>query len=185
VSAGYGRGYYGENQLAKPQRRGGSGWIKIALVVGVGAVVWLMWPRKAAVGTGLGYDPKQPPLPPPPTPGGQIAAPMAPPAVQAQALPPATYAMPAQPALPPPATYATPAPPSSYPPNVPVLLPPLAGTPESRHAQQIDQQAQARGYPSSKDYEDAVVASARQLKDTGAKVVLAPHLAHLAARLEP
>ena len=44
---GYGRGYYGGQQLA-PRRRSGGGWFKIALVVGLGAaaVIWLKWPRK-------------------------------------------------------------------------------------------------------------------------------------------
>lgn len=41
----------------------------------------------------------------------------------------------------------------------------------------------AEGYPGQKVYEDAVVASARQLQAAGAKVLLAPHLAHLAPRL--
>jgi hypothetical protein len=49
---------------------------------------------------------------------------------------------------------------------------------------QITQIAGERGYPSQQAYEDAVVASARQLQASGAKVVLAPHLAHLAPRLE-
>lgn len=38
-------------------------------------------------------------------------------------------------------------------------------------------------YPGQQAYEDAVVASALQLQAAGAKVVLAPHLAHLAPRL--
>ena len=49
MKAGYGRGYYGQEQLAKPPARRGSGWIKWALAVGVvgaGTVIWLMWPRK-------------------------------------------------------------------------------------------------------------------------------------------
>jgi hypothetical protein len=36
-----------------------------------------------------------------------------------------------------------------------------------------------------KDYEDSVIKSAKQLQAAGAKVVLAPHLEHLAPRLEP
>jgi hypothetical protein len=41
----------------------------------------------------------------------------------------------------------------------------------------------SRGYPNQQAYEDAVVASARHLRDAGAQVVLAPHLQHLAPRL--
>lgn len=48
MSVGYGRGYYGDGQLAQsaPRRRN---WFTIAAVLGVGtAVVWLLWPRKEA-----------------------------------------------------------------------------------------------------------------------------------------
>lgn len=129
MKAGYGRGYYGDGQLApKIQRRGG-GWTKLALVVGVGAVIWLMWPRKYKPDLVTGDGSR---LPPPPEP---------------QQLPPA--------------------------------LPQVA----SPIAQPTSQVAEARGYPSQQAYEDAVVASARQLQDAGAQVVLAPHLQHLAARL--
>ncbi len=127
MSLGYGRGYYGSSQLARPPRRRGGGWAKLALVVGVGAVVWLMWPKlEQQPWPGRdGDEPKPPPPPPPPLEG-----------------------QPAQPAQP-------------------------------------DQLAESRGYPSQRAYEDAVVASARQLQAAGAKVVLAPHLQHLASRLEP
>lgn len=53
---------------------------------------------------------------------------------------------------------------------------------------QIAQPAQpplSQGYATTKAYEDAVVASAKHLQDSGTKVVLAPHLAHLASRLAP
>ena len=49
MKAGYGRGYYGQEQLAKPPTPRGSRWTKWALAVGVvgaGSVIWLMWPRK-------------------------------------------------------------------------------------------------------------------------------------------
>lgn len=48
---------------------------------------------------------------------------------------------------------------------------------------QLEDDARARGFLAVKDYEDSVVASAKQLQTTGAKVVLAPHLQHLATRL--
>ena len=50
---------------------------------------------------------------------------------------------------------------------------------------QIEDDARARGYISVKDYEDSVVATAKQLQATGAKVVLAPHQQHLASQLGP
>lgn len=75
MNAGYGRGYYGVGQLARPpQRPRTSGWIKVALVVGVGAVVWLVWPRSKPsydpdAGRGDGPPPPAPPGPPlPPAP---------------------------------------------------------------------------------------------------------------------
>jgi hypothetical protein len=139
---GYGRGYYGEEQLAKEPRRG-SGWGKIALVVGVGAVVWLMWPRKSSPVYVVG-DAAKPPAPP---------SPLLPEALPATALPAASsVVLPSQIALPP-ASLQTP------------------------------QTAEARGYASQQAYEDAVVATARQLQATGAQITLAPHLAHLAPRL--
>ena len=131
MTSGYGRGYYGAGQLAPkpPQPRRGSGWIKLAVVVGVGAAVWYLWPRKPKLdyddesgGGGGSYPP--PPSPPPPLPEGQLA-------------------------------------------------------------QAFDQESYARGYPSQQAYEDAVVASARQLQDTGARVTLAPHFQHLTQRLGP
>jgi hypothetical protein len=42
----------------------------------------------------------------------------------------------------------------------------------------------ARGFVLVKDYEDSVVATAKQLQASGAKVVLAPHLQHLSRLLE-
>lgn len=49
---------------------------------------------------------------------------------------------------------------------------------------QLEEDARARGYVLVKDYEDSVVASARQLQAAGAKIILEPHLQHLAPRLE-
>ncbi len=46
MSAGYGRGYYGNAQLEQGTRRSRRGWI-VALV-GIGAAVWLMWPRSSS-----------------------------------------------------------------------------------------------------------------------------------------
>jgi hypothetical protein len=133
MSTGYGRGYYGADQLARSPRRRGSAWVKIALVVGVGAVIWLVWPRKRAatplLPTGDGPSP-----PPPAPPSTESSIPPPPGARHLQADPP----------------------------------PQLAPSPE---------------VPSTIAYEDAVVASAKQLQDAGAKVVLAPHLAHLTPRL--
>lgn len=145
MSAGYGRGYYGVGQLApRSQRPRTSNWVKIALVVGVGAVVWLMWPRskphEPEAGRGDWPPPPSPPPPPPPLP---------------------------------------PTPPES---PLHLVVPTTALVPA---APQLEQAALARGYPSQQAYEDAVVASARQLQHDGATVTLAPHLQHLAARLGP
>ena len=62
------------------------------------------------------------------------------------------------------------APPSHEPPPAPPLHP-------------FDQIAQARGFSSAAEYEDALVATARELEASGAKVELGPHLAHLEPRL--
>lgn len=48
---------------------------------------------------------------------------------------------------------------------------------------QLEDDARARGYLSVKDYEDSVVATAKQLQAAGAKVVLSPHLQHLSAKI--
>lgn len=159
-AAGYGRGYYGDNQLAKDPPRRGSVWFKIALVVGAGAVIWYVWRRRSAsraaqLGPEFGLA------------GGELAL------AQAQALPsaewqhvqpqfvqPQFFVAPSQPALP------------AY---------PVSTEPRVHHAQIA--QPTAPVLPSMQEYEDAIVTSARQLQATGAKVVLAPHLAHLAPRL--
>jgi hypothetical protein len=44
--------------------------------------------------------------------------------------------------------------------------------------------ARARGYSSVSAFEDAVIATARELRKSGAKVELAPPLQHLESRLE-
>lgn len=78
--------------------------------------------------------------------------------------------------------------PSAPPPVVPEVqrpaVPPLAGTvPERSHPPQLTQEALGRGFPSQQAYEDTVVSNARQLRETGATVILAPHLQHLTPRL--
>jgi len=41
MSAGYGRGFYGGDQLARPRTgSSSSGWFKIATVAGLGAAIW-------------------------------------------------------------------------------------------------------------------------------------------------
>ncbi len=125
---GYGRGYYGEAQIAiAPPRSAprGRGWFTIAAVVGLGAAVaWVVWPRDKGA-----PEPLPPPAPPPPVP-----SPVPPPPPQGETLAPV---------------------PHPYPP----------------------------GFPSMQAYEDAVVASARELRAAGAKVELAPHLQHLEPRV--
>ena len=117
MRVGYGRGYYGEGQLAP--RRSGGGWFKAVAVVGVGAVVvWLLWPRSKPV-TVLHAEP-------------------------------------------PPAPQLPPAPPSN---------------------EGLDHVARSRGFESTREYEDAVLADARELRAAGAKVELGPQLQHLESRL--
>ena len=142
MSAGYGRGYYGTSQLAKsaPRRRS---WFTVVAVLGVGAaVVWLLWPRRAA------YDlrpvSKEPeasaPLPSPPTP-------------QSIAIDTTGSAL---------VTGAT-----------------------GAFLKQLEDDARSRGFMSVKDYEDSVVKTAKELQAAGTKVMLAPHLQHLAPQLAP
>jgi hypothetical protein len=64
MSAGYGRGYYGCQQLAPrqlaasqrvdyqqlaPRRRPGTNWFGALLLIGIGAAVWLAWPSKTVL----------------------------------------------------------------------------------------------------------------------------------------
>lgn len=60
---------------------------------------------------------------------------------------------------------------------------PLAAT--GGFLKQLEDDAHAHHFLTVKDYEDSVIASAKQLQATGAKVILAPHLQHLAPQLEP
>ena len=61
----------------------------------------------------------------------------------------------------------------------------MDGTAVGVFLKQLEDEARARGFARVKDYEDSLVASATQLQAAGARVVLAPHLQHLAARVEP
>lgn len=146
MAAGYGRGYYGADQLERPRRR--RNWFTVVAVLGLGATaVWLLWPRKAAYDLG----------PPAPTP-----------------LPPS--------------------PPLSFP--TPTSIPPVQSSQSNETAmtiapqqaigafhKQLEDDARASGFLEVKDYEDSVVAIAKQLQTTGTKVMLAPHLQHLVPRL--
>jgi hypothetical protein len=136
VKYGVGRGYYGVGQLAPTPPKRSGGWIKVAVVVGVGAFIWYMWPRKDR--DGIETAQPKPLLPEAPAPAP------APTVIEAPVAQPALSEAPTRPVLP-------------------------AG--------------QVYGFPSQQAYEDAVVASAKQLRDSGAQVVLAPHLQHLAPRL--
>lgn len=154
MKTGYGRGYYGNAQLAPsaPQRR--TRWFTVAAVVGVaGAAAWFLWPRGSSAGPELsggggggGKDP-DPPTPPLPSPPGM-----------------------AQPAI------ASAAPSATPPPGAPV-------TATGGFAKQVEDDARARGFALPSDYEDSVVETAKQLKAAGAEVSLPPHLQHLASRL--
>jgi len=138
VRAGYGRGYYGEGQLARnaPRRRS---WFTVVAVLGAGAaVVWMLWPRSPALQP-YGEEP-EPPAPPPLSPR-QIAA-------------------------------------------SPATNPPAAAEAIGAFQKQLEDDARARGFVLVKDYEDSVVATAKQLQAAGAKVAFEPHLQHLAPRLE-
>ena len=75
--------------------------------------------------------------------------------------------------------------------STPLASAPLASAPLATPApfgalfKQLEDDARARGFISVKNYEDSVIATARQLQATGAKVMLAPQLQHLAPQLEP
>lgn len=149
MRAGYGRGYYGEGQLAPsaPPRRQRS-WFTIVTVLGVGAAaVWLLWPRSTPE---LKYGGKEPEPPTPPS--------------------PLTHHSTIAPALQITVTSAS---------------APTSGAPLVAGAflKQLEDDALLRGYPSVKEYEDSVIAIAKQLEAAGAKVMLAPHLQHLGPRL--
>ena len=222
MKAGYGRGYYGQEQLAKPPARRGSGWIKWALAVGVvgaGTVIWLMWPRKPdeEASAEADDDPRARSLPP-----GQLVPSSSQRALSAPPLASPCFFPGAEARGPSHSAEAR-----GFPHNVEARG--LAhgaeargfshggearGFPYNAEARGFSHGGEARGFPynaevrgfphnaearglshggearglshstmSQQAYEDAVVASARQLQATGAKVVLAPHLAHLASRI--
>ena len=146
MSVGYGRGYYGEGQLARAPRK--RSWFTIVAVLGVGAtVVWLLWPRKATDDFVPGGKEPERPTPTPTQPTSPLVV-------------------------------------------INTTSAPLASAPLARPApfgailKQLEDDARARGFISVKNYEDSVIATAKQLQSTGAKVLLAPHLQHLAPQLE-
>lgn len=154
VRAGHGRGYYGVGQLAPTAPRRRS-WFTVVAVVGIGAaVVWLLWPRKAP--PDLGPVGKEPERPTPPISTGA---------------PGASLVASAPLVLDAPATL-----------GASLALAPATAT--GAFLKQLEDDARARGFVLVKDYEDSVVKSAKQLQAAGAKVVLAPHLEHLAPRLD-
>ena len=154
MRAGYGRGYYGEGQLAPSAPRRRRSWFTIVAVVGVGAAaVWFLWPRGSTLEPTYGKEP-EPPTPPSP-------------------LTPSTLHSTISPALQITVTSA-PATVTSAP-GAPLVV--------GAFLKQLEDDALLRGYPSVKEYEDSVIAIAKQLEATGAKVMLAPHLQHLAPRL--
>jgi hypothetical protein len=65
MSVGHGRGFYGGAQLDREPKRKSGLWWKIAVVAGVGAVVWYVLPRKkiAEVAPPLAPQPPAPSLP--------------------------------------------------------------------------------------------------------------------------
>jgi hypothetical protein len=67
MSVGHGRGFYGGAQLDREPKRKSGLWWKIAVVAGVGAVVWYVLPRKKIA------EVAPPPAPPPPTPQLPVA----------------------------------------------------------------------------------------------------------------
>jgi hypothetical protein len=65
MSAGYGRGHYGSEQLARSRTEGGSGWFKIAIVAGLGAAVY-WWVIPAITRPKIKVEPKYESSPSPP-----------------------------------------------------------------------------------------------------------------------
>ncbi len=163
MKSGYGRGYYGEGQLAQEPRRKKS-WFTVVVVLGVGAAaVWWLWPRNKAL-------PDFSPMPERP-------------------LPPDTNDMPMQLAQPA-ASQFTQAAPMQLPQPAPTqlaLAAPVSGAPvppTGAFLKQLEDDARARHFLTVKDYEDSVIKDAKRLQAAGAKVMLAPHLQHLSSRLE-
>ena len=166
VSAGHGRGYYGSGQLeqSEPKKRS---WFTVVAVLGVGAAaVWLLYPRKKFLPNGV----------PMPDPGPLMIAPVA----------AASFAPTGAPSFAPAGTSA--GAPAGRPPLIDgtfhATALPAPTTAMGAFQKQLEDDARARGFVMVKDYEDSVVTSAKQLQAAGAKVVLAPHLQHLASRLE-
>lgn len=171
MSAGYGRGYYGSGQLeqSEPKKRS---WFTVVAVLGVGAAaVWLFYPRKKP---GDGALPGGYPMM---SPGGQT---MTPAMAHAMAQ---TMAQTTTPTMAP-AMAPAPSPALLVDGTFHAAAPPAPTTAVGAFQKQLEDDARARGFVMVKDYEDSVVASAKQLQAAGAKVVLAPHLQHLASRLE-
>lgn len=163
MKSGYGRGYYGEGQLAQEPRRKKS-WFTVVVVLGVGAAaVWFLWPRNKGV-------PDFSPMPDRPLPPGTNELPM-------QLAQPAasqfTQSAPMQLPQPAPTQLALAAPVSAAP------VPPTGA-----FLKQLEDDARARHFLTVKDYEDSVIKDANRLQAAGAKVMLAPHLQHLSSRLE-
>lgn len=120
MNTGYGRGYYGSSQLAPRRQSNGRGWFTIAVVAGLGAVIW--WWVLPAVGPKSKHEAPSSPAPPPP-------------------------------------------------------LPPAAS-----HDEELSRLARERGFSSAQEYEEAIASMVRDLRSTGAKVEMAPHLSHLEPR---
>jgi hypothetical protein len=81
-----------------------------------------------------------------------------------------------------------PTPPTPTPPPLPaseITVPAAPSAPVGAFLKQLEDDALARGFSSTKEYEDSVVVTAKQLQAMGAKVVFAPHLEHLVPRLAP
>jgi hypothetical protein len=186
MKSGYGRGYYGEGQLAQEPRRKKS-WFTVVVVLGVGAAaVWWLWPRNKAL-------PDFSPMPDRPLPPGtnelpmQLAQPSASQFVQPA---PAQLGQPASAQLGQPASAQLGQPASAQlgqPASAQLALaaPTSSSPPTGAFLKQLEDDARARHFLTVKDYEDSVIKDAKRLQAAGAKVMLAPHLQHLSSRLEP
>lgn len=138
-----------------PSSKRRSGWWTVAVIAGVaGAGYFFVWPRIRS---------RQKQLTAPPV--GQLGPPPAEPGVPRAELsvPPPASVVPV-----PPAASAEPPRPSPYP---------------STNASELEQAARSNGFSSVAAYENSVLLNARQLRNSGAAVTLAPHLAHLAPQL--
>lgn len=113
-TSGYGRGYFGNEQMDRQPKRAGVGWFKVLAATGLGVAAWYFWPRKGES-----------------------------PSAASEAVPTAAL-------------------------NDDTLM----------HV------ARARGFASAKAYEDALIASAKELRATDAKVEFSPHFQYLDKRVE-